>query len=109
VGVNPSPTTPKLKYNPVPQKPIPSGIRIIKECDEDKPKECNNLKKIIKCGSHCYDGSGWKQCEFWKTTLLNKDGVHITQCSLFDNAAKYASESLIICNKIYGETYEGKP
>jgi len=60
---------------------------------------------------HCYDGCGWNICSFWaghgSNTWGNSEGV--SRCLLFGGAEKYASESLNICNKIYGSEYEGKP
>jgi hypothetical protein len=60
-------------------------------------------EKVIKTAGHCYDGCGWTECSFW---VHGEDG---SCCKLFGGAEKYASEALIVCNKIYGTNYEGKP
>lgn len=59
-------------------------------------------QKIIKSGGHCYDGTGYPECSFWnmkksKCMLFGKNGIH-----------KNASKSLQICNKIYGNEYDGE-
>lgn len=59
-------------------------------------------KKIIKCWGHCYDGCGWIDCSYWKYTK-NK-----SSCTLF-NVDKFKSESLNICNNVYGKDYQGLP
>lgn len=62
-------------------------------------------QKIIKSGGHCYDGCGWFECSFWK----HGEGEP-SRCMLFggkDGVRKPASESLNICNKVYGITYTG--
>jgi hypothetical protein len=64
--------------------------------------------KIIKHGSHCYDGTGWFTCPFWK--LINTENQFESRCMLFggsEGVKKNASESLVICNKVYGSHYEG--
>ncbi len=63
--------------------------------------------KIIKSGGHCYDGTGWNLCPFWEH---NTDNPNNCYCKLFGGlkgVQKYTSESLVICNKIYGINYEG--
>jgi len=59
--------------------------------------------KVIKISGHCYDGMGWVDCDFW---VHDKDE---SICMLFgkDGVPKNKSESLIICNKIYGLDYDG--
>jgi hypothetical protein len=65
------------------------------------------MLKIIKSGGHCYDGCGWNNCSFWEFTP-NAPESH--KCTLFGGGVrKLASESLVACNKIYGESYEGNP
>lgn len=59
------------------------------------------MKKILKCGGHCYDSCGWFECDFWQH---KKDQQ--SRCALF-NAEKPASESLVICNIVYGTNYNG--
>jgi len=63
----------------------------------------NKSNKIIKLHGHCYDGTGWNECPFWNRHPKNH------RCMLFgkDGIPKNASHSLVICNRIYGETYEG--
>jgi hypothetical protein len=79
-----------------------------KELEDDLLKchnsvENNQQKKIIKRQGHCYDGTGWFECPFWNRHPENH------RCVLFskDGIPKNASHSLVICNRIYGETYEG--
>jgi hypothetical protein len=69
------------------------------------------MNRVIKCLGHCYDGTGWFLCDFWAGHLThigaNPEGN--SRCLLFGGAEKYASEALLICNKVYGSNYEGKP
>jgi hypothetical protein len=54
---------------------------------------------------HCYDGSGWTECDFWDHSESE------SRCTLFggtDGVFKIASESLRICDKVYGVTYDGE-
>jgi len=71
------------------------------------------MNKIIKTSGHCYDTCGWFNCDFWdiKTKCKNNPSIRYatTKCKLFGDTEKLASESLQICNKIYGTDYEGKP
>jgi hypothetical protein len=72
-------------------------------------------EKIIKTASksvngkprgHCYDGTGWFECSFWHRTGVPEE----SRCMLFggrEGVKKYASESLRICDKIYGVDYNG--
>jgi len=63
-------------------------------------------RRIIKSGGHCYNGTGWEGCGFWNYN----GGIH--RCMLFGctcGILKSKSKSLNICDKIYGENYEGKP
>jgi hypothetical protein len=55
---------------------------------------------ISKSQGHCYNGTGCNTCRFWKYTDKSK-------CTLF-NIIKNESESLVICNKVYGLDYSGK-
>jgi hypothetical protein len=54
---------------------------------------------------HCYnDADG--ECSFWK-----HDG-NDSRCMFFggkDGVKKYTSESLVVCDKIYGLHYSGRP
>ena len=59
------------------------------------------MNKIVKSGGHCYDSMGWETCEYWQF-----DEKTNSKCSLF-NTEKYKSESLVICNKVYGQNYKG--
>jgi len=61
------------------------------------------LDRIIKCGGHCYDGCGWNSCSFYDFNEETKEA----SCRLFGGAKKNGSESLVICNKVYGTSYEG--
>ena len=80
-----------------------------KELEDDLSKyhnsvENNQQKKIIKLHGHCYDDSnGWNECPFWNRHPENH------RCMLFskDGIPKNASHSLVICNRIYGGSYEG--
>jgi len=60
--------------------------------------------KVIKSGGHCYDGCGWTSCSFWDYNKKTEE----SRCTMF-NAKKFQSESLNICNKIYGDFYSGRP
>lgn len=54
---------------------------------------------------HCYDGMGLRMCEFWHSA----NGE--SKCCLFggkDGVLKVASESLRICDKVYGVNYDGE-
>lgn len=62
---------------------------------------------IIKSNGHCYDGCGWRECIYWDRT----GDPNESRCLLFgcpDGVKKYASESLHVCNTVYGLTYEGE-
>ena len=65
------------------------------------------MKRIIKSGGHCYDGCGWNNCAFWEF-VPNVPSSH--KCKLFggeDGVQKDASKALVMCDKIYGHSYEG--
>lgn len=64
------------------------------------------MKKILKTFGHCADGCGWKFCDFYVTSVNSPTKFY---CSLFGMADKESSNALNICNKIYGDTYDGKP
>jgi len=54
---------------------------------------------------HCYDGTGWVECDFWEHSAQD------SRCMLFggeSGISKRDSESLLICDKIYGTNYNGK-
>jgi len=53
---------------------------------------------------HCYDSCGWTTCGFWGFN----DKTDESQCKMF-NAGMFKSESLNICNKVYGRDYRGSP
>lgn len=56
---------------------------------------------------HCYDGTGWYECFFWK----HAQNIEEHRCMLFggpEGVLKYASQALRICDKIYGTKYEGE-
>lgn len=69
----------------------------------NKGKKNNAPLAVIKTCGHCYDGGGWNTCDFWWIDKKKR-----SRCSMFGNAVKYTSESLVICNKIYGRDYEGE-
>lgn len=74
-----------------------------KRIAEQQTKIYSKSTRIIKLHGHCYDGTGWNECPFWN----NHPDNH--RCMLFskDGIPKSASHSLVLCNRIYGETYEG--
>ncbi|MDX9788902.1 MAG: hypothetical protein RBT11_19150 [Desulfobacterales bacterium] len=56
---------------------------------------------------HCYDGTGWVECSFWK----HGEKAEESRCMLFgapDGVPKYASEALRICDKLFGVYYDGE-
>lgn len=74
--------------------------------------------KIVKTMGHCVDGCGWQFCDFYLVSA-NGSGSRNSEieslsrnmkayCKLFGMAEKFSSESLEVCNKIYGRNYEGK-
>ena len=63
------------------------------------------MKKIVKSGGHCYDGTGWCMCPFYKA----EDGCN-SRCLLFgglNGVNKNGSKALNVCDKVYGMNYEG--
>ena len=61
---------------------------------------------------HCYDGCGWNLCDFWAGhgSHMGKNPEGVSRCMLFggpEGIEKFKSESLHICNKIYGSDREG--
>lgn len=69
----------------------------------DKSKKKEDPEKVIKTCGHCYDGCGWNTCDWWWIDYKNRH-----RCAMFGNAVKFKSESLNICNKIYGYHHDGK-
>lgn len=69
------------------------------------------MSKIIKYGSHCYDSCGWLECGYYVTIKHGSvtEGKTEHRCELFPAAPKHDSRSLRICDKVYGEDYEGEP
>ena len=57
---------------------------------------------------HCYDGTGWRKCEFWAghgdVSEDNHEGQ--SRCLLFGGASKRDSEALRVCDKVYGIQYD---
>ncbi len=67
------------------------------------------IYKTVSIGdgtSHCYDGTGWFRCSFWVSDETTKE----SKCMLFgvEGVKKHLSESLKICDKIYGKSYKGE-
>jgi hypothetical protein len=56
---------------------------------------------------HCYDGTGWNECDFWSSEI-KEGGVIISRCKLFGNTQKDKSKSLVCCDKIYSNYYIGE-
>lgn len=68
-----------------------------------------SIQKVVKSGGHCYNSTGTTTCDLWEHQSICSTGT--SRCKLFggwSGVEKNASESLVICNKIYGEDYEGK-
>ena len=59
------------------------------------------FNKVVKSMGYCYDGTGFCDCYF-----LDNDMSNIIKCSLF-NVKKNDSQSLEICNRVYGKDYIG--
>ena len=60
---------------------------------------------VRKCEGHCYDGMG-TECDFWSHNEASEEPY--SECLLFGGGiSKYASYSLVACNKIYGMDYTG--
>ncbi len=66
------------------------------------------FKKVIKSTGHCTDGCGWTPCGFWETKNINTE-YRSDVCTLFNDVEKPESYSLEICNRIYGQNYDGVP
>ena len=72
----------------------------------------NNTENIVKSDGQCWNRGKHKYCSYWKAKktigIAVGDGV-VTgyRCSLFDED-KEGYDSLPACNKIYGQTYDGK-
>ena len=63
------------------------------------PDELGNFE------GHCYDGTGWIDCDFWEHCQGN------SRCMLFggkDGVPKVASHALKCCDKVYGINYSGE-
>ena len=73
----------------------------------------HNGKKILKTMGHCTDGCQWNNCDFWDIVTVNaansREDVKTHVCTLFDLPMPISTGSLVICNKIYGTDYEGRP
>jgi len=72
----------------------------------------NNVENIVKKDGQCYNRGKQKYCSFWKArhnkTLSAGNGtVRGFRCSLF-NLDKEGYNSLPICNRTYGQTFDGK-
>ena len=62
---------------------------------------------IIKCARWCCDGGQYEFCPYMEIT-----GAGVTQltwCRLFDVQLMQPTQALEMCNKLYGDTYHGKP
>jgi len=72
----------------------------------------NNSNNIVKKDGRCWNRGKHKYCSYWnakhgKTMVGDKGPVLGFRCSLFD-ADKEGYDSLPICNKKYGKTYDGR-
>jgi hypothetical protein len=76
----------------------PSGNMVIKTSGPESPNG--------RLRGHCYDGTGWRECDFWEH---NEDGSE-SVCTLFGPGGvdKKGSEALRVCDKIYGIEYNGE-
>lgn len=81
---------------------------------------CFMDEKIIKTGGFCVDGCQWNLCSFYNgdeyifvklgdANMKTRNQNPVQTCRMFGNARLYGPESLHICNKVYGLSYEGKP
>ena len=68
----------------------------------------NNQENIVKKDGKCWNRGRQKYCSYWqaKHSKLNNNVVGY-RCSLFE-LDKKGYESLPICNKTYGQTYDGR-
>ena len=60
-----------------------------------------------KLEGHCYDGTGWVTCDFWRHGVKDEE----SRCMLFggkDGVQKIASHALKCCDEIYGVDYNGE-
>ena len=74
----------------------------------------HDVQKIRKtCGGdgcgHCWEGTGWVKCDFYNTDEMEKGGENAARCDLFGGVYKWSSQSLSVCDKIYGRNYDGAP
>jgi len=58
---------------------------------------------VIKVGGHCYNEMGYTTCHFWR--------ANPGRCDLFGEhgVKKSDSRALVICDKVYGKDYKGRP
>ncbi len=71
----------------------------------------NNKENVVKKDGKCRNRGKQKYCFYWRAkhniTVANRSGsVRGYKCSLFD-LDKEGYNSLPICNKTYGLTYDG--
>ncbi len=68
----------------------------------------NNKENVVKFRGDCWNRGRHKYCSFWKAkhSKLNKKVIGY-KCSLFDED-KVGYASLLICNRTYGQTYDGR-
>ena len=66
----------------------------------------NNKETVVKKNGQCYNRGMHKYCSYWKAkhSKINKKTIGF-RCSLFD-LDKEGYNSLSICNKTYGQTYD---
>jgi len=72
----------------------------------------NNSENIVKKDGQCYNRGKQKYCSYWQAKHRKVIGpeqgpVLGFKCSLF-NLDKEGYNSLPICNRTYGQTFDGK-
>jgi hypothetical protein len=78
----------------------------------EKTMSWNNTENIVKKNGKCWNRGMHKYCSYWKAKhqkLIGPGKGKVTgyRCSLFDED-KSGYASLPECNRIYGQTYDGK-
>ena len=68
----------------------------------------NNTENIVKKDGKCWNRGKHKYCSYWNAKHTRDDRKAVTgfKCSLF-NQDKPGYDSLPICNKTYGKTFDG--
>ena len=72
----------------------------------------NNKENIVKFQGKCWNRGKHKYCSYWRgkhaKNIAGRAGAVIGfKCSLFE-LDKEGYASLPICNKTYGQTYDGR-